>query len=172
MIRALFNNGGLIGSNFVTGHAPREITITSFGTRYESWIHLRTVRVQHVFASWVDTVYDVYETVTFIYVALSSRWVTTKVATESIVYYLRFTIDRAITKSLLVACILNGMSSGALIRKYSIRGRFIGRERTVHVLYASNLWLSEFLSNLPYIFHLSRLFFLPLLFFPRLFLPF
>lgn len=140
MIRALFNNGGLIGSNFVTGHAPREITITSFGTRYESWIHLRTVRVQRVFASWVDTVYDVYETVTFIYVALSSRWVTTKVATESIVYYLRFTIDRAITKSLLVACILNGMSSGASIRKYSIRGRFIGRERTVHVLYMHRIY--------------------------------
>ena len=82
-----------------------------------------------VFGSWVDTVYDVYETVTFMYAALSSRrWVTTKVCHGiSIVYYLRFTIDHeAITKSLVVACILNGMSSGASIRKYSIRGRFIG----------------------------------------------
>lgn len=121
-----------------------------------------------VFASWVavDTVYDVYETVTFIYAALSSRWVTTKVATKSIVYYLRFTIDRAITKSLVVACILNGMSSGCIDTKifYTRSFHWSFRERTVHVLCASNLWLSEFLSNLPYIFHLSRLFFLLLFF--------
>lgn len=129
-----------IGSNSWTGHGPREITITSFRTRYESWIHLRTVRSWPVYnvytGSWVavDTVYDVYETVTFIYAALSSHWVTSmQLATKSIVYYLRFTIER--NDHEISGCrILNGMSSGASIRKYSMRGRFIGRERTVHVL--------------------------------------
>lgn len=123
----------------MTGHGPREITITSFRTRYESWIRLRTVRSWSVYNVYsgsrvaVDTVYDVYETVTFIYAALSSQWVTSKLATKSIVHYLRFTIERN-DHEISGCSILNGMSSGASIRKYSMRGRFIGRERTVHVL--------------------------------------
>lgn len=123
-----------------------------------------------VFGSWVDTVYDVYETVTFMYVALSSRrWVTTKVLPRNL-YSILFTIyNRPRSDHEISRCCLHFKRNvfGCIDTKIFYTGSFHWVVKgPCTVLYASNLWSSEFLSNLPYIFHPSRLFFLPpLLFF-------